>query len=61
MTLGFKSYYKHRGSVWVNFAQLVRKYFKYLGFGGSKMAPNEARRESRCQSCQHESIIALNA
>jgi hypothetical protein len=61
MTLGSKSYYKPTGNVLVNSAQLVRKYFKYLGFCSSKMEPDEARRESHRQSNRSQSIIATAA
>jgi hypothetical protein len=44
-----------------NSVQRVRKYFKYLGLGGSRMAPEETRRESRHQNNRHERAIGMDA
>jgi hypothetical protein len=43
------------------FAHHFGKYFRYLGFRDVKMESDEARRESRRQSNQLESIIATDA
>ena len=49
------------GRVLITFAHLVGKYFKYLGLRDAKIESEEARRESRHQSCRQESIIAMDA
>jgi hypothetical protein len=49
------------GSGLFNSAQLVREYFKYLGFCESRMAPDETRREFRHRNNRHESIIGMDA
>jgi hypothetical protein len=61
MTLGSYTSYIPTGSVLFNSAQLVRKYFKYLGFGNSRMVPEETSRESRHQNSRRGSIIGMNA
>ena len=57
----FSTGYAGGGGVLFNFAHLSRKYFKYLGFRDANMESDEARRESRRQSNQLESIIATDA
>jgi hypothetical protein len=49
------------GEVLFTFAHHFGKYFRYLGLRDVKMESDEARRESRRQSNQLESIIAVNA
>jgi hypothetical protein len=61
MTRVTESYYTPTGSVLFNSAQLVRMYFKYLGFCDSKMAHDETRRGSCHRRNRRESIIPLDA
>ena len=52
---------RQQESILINSAQLVHKYFKYLGFCDSKMAPDKTRQES-CRFMQpQESMIAIDA